>query len=182
MRMTPQYFHTIPTSCTILPTAHSTKISTCTYLMHNPSFTHINMALSTTHSTVFRHQDNPHLHCSAGIKVPNITHTLTGHKDSALLMHSQLLHTRLTTSAVLSSNEVAATHNITHSRCTSTCTTHLALPTPQPSTALAPVHAINARHHWQNATSCRDDLKVLWCHSPSSWGDMCLFSFRKPFL
>ena len=37
---------------------------------------------------------------------------------------------------MLSSNCVAATHNITHSPCTSTCTTHPVLPNPLPSTTL----------------------------------------------
>ena len=30
MGMTPQYFHTIPISCVILPTIHSPKLTTCT--------------------------------------------------------------------------------------------------------------------------------------------------------
>ena len=57
------------------------------------------------------------------------------HTDSALLVHS-------TASAYktdrISSNCVAATHNTTHSPCTSTCTTHPVLPThcfPPPSYA-----------------------------------------------
>ena len=49
---------------------------------------------------------------------------------------SQFLHTRQTIPAMLSSNYIAATHNITHSPCTSTCTTQTALPTPLPSTTL----------------------------------------------
>jgi len=39
-----------------------------------------------------------------------------------------------------------ATHNTIHSPCTSTCITHPALPTTLPS------------------TTCRDGVKVLWCH------------------
>ena len=38
-------------------------------LMHNSSFTHINMALSTAHSTPFCLQDNPYLPRSAAINL-----------------------------------------------------------------------------------------------------------------
>ena len=36
MGVTPQYFHTIRTSCAILPTIHTTKFSTCTLAYSHP--------------------------------------------------------------------------------------------------------------------------------------------------
>ena len=32
-----------------------------------------------------------------------------------------------------------------------------------------PMHTTNTRHNWQNSTRCRDDVKVLWCHSHLVW-------------
>ena len=62
-----------------------------------------------------------------------------------------------------SSNYIAATHNITHSPCTSKCTTH-------------PHHPPHYKKHkaywckwWQNGTRFRDGMKVLWCHSHLVW-------------
>ena len=49
--------------------------------------------------------------------------------DSALLMHFAASAYRTDLSAMLSSNCVAATHNVTHSPCTSTCTPHPSLHT-----------------------------------------------------
>ena len=50
----------------------------------------------------------------------------------------QFLHTHKTEHICHAqySNYIAATHNITHSKCTSTCTTYPALPIPLPSTTL----------------------------------------------
>ena len=60
-----------------------------------------------------------------------------------------LLHTRQTISAMLSSDYSAATHNITYnSPCTSTYTTHSALPNPKPSTTLLCTQLTNTRHSW----------------------------------
>ena len=51
----------------------------------------------------------------------------------------QFLHTHKTEHICHAqySNYIAATHNITHSKCTSTCTTYPALPIPLPSTTKA---------------------------------------------
>ena len=62
------------------------------------------------------------------------------------------------------SNYIGATHNITHSPCTSTCTPHPAIPTSQPSTTLLCTQLTNTKHSWQNATRCRDGVKLLWSH------------------
>ena len=67
------------------------------------------------------------------------------------------------------SNYIAATHNITHSPCTSTCTTHPPLPSPLPSTTLPCTQLTNAKYTWQNGTRCRDGVNVLWCHSLFVW-------------
>ena len=71
------------------------------------------------------------------------------------------------------SNYIVAIHNITHSPCTSKCTTHPPLPTPLPSTTILCTQLTNAKHicvakWWQNGTRCRDGVKVL-CHSHLVW-------------
>ena len=91
------------------------------------------------------------------------------HTNMSILQHilhinifdtPQLLHTRHTVSAMLSSNCVAATHNTTHSPCTSTCTTHPALHTQHyPTHCLPPpcVYTTNTRHSWHKMWG--------WCES-----------------
>ena len=66
-------------------------------------------------------------------------------------------------------NYLTATHILAHSPCTSTCTPHQALPTPLPSTILLCTQLTNTKHNWQNGTECRDDMKLLWCHSNLVW-------------
>ena len=63
------------------------------------------------------------------------------------------------------SNCIAATHNITHSPCTSKCTTHPPLPTPLQKNK----NKSYLCKRWQNGTRCRDGVKVLWCHSHLVW-------------
>ena len=107
MGMTPQYFHTILTSCAILPPQNSLHA----YLpVHNLFHTQINKAL---HGLPL--QDNSYLPCSATIHIvyPRHNSHFDMTTDLALLMHS-------TASAYkadhichdLYSNVVAATHNI----------------------------------------------------------------------
>ena len=64
---------------------------------------------------------------------------------------------------------IAATHNITHSPYTLTCTPHPALPSQLPSTTLLCTQLTNTKHSWQNGTRCRDGVKLLWCHSHLVW-------------
>ena len=160
--MTPQHFQTIPTSCVILPTMYTTKLS----YMHTGLFT----PTKSTHQQGTQHcsfhsllhtKKKQYLPCSAATKVHNITDTPTHHTDSALLMYSTLpLHTRQTITAMLiESKKICSTHSITHSQCTSTCSTHPALPTTLPSTTLC-TQLTNTRHSWQNGTRCRDGGKV----------------------
>ena len=82
---------------------------------------------------------------------------------------SHFLHTRQTIPAMLNSNYIASTHNITHSPCTSTCTTHPAIPSQLPSTTLLCTQLTNTKHSWQNGTRFRDGLNVLWCRSHLVW-------------
>ena len=97
-------------------------------------------------------------------------------KHNSLSMHAQhylctpqLLHTRQTISAMLSSNCIAATQNTTHSPCTSTCTKHTPSTTQPTALHNSPMHTTNPRHSWQNGTRCRDGVKVLWCCSHLVW-------------
>ena len=57
----------------------------------------------------------------------------------------------------------------THSPCTSTCTTHPAIPSQLPSTTLLCTQLTNTKHSWQNGTRCRDGVNVLWCRSHLVW-------------
>ena len=66
-----------------------------------------------------------------------------------------LLHVRWTISAMLSRNEVAATHNITHSPCTATPTTHLELHTP---------HAFHVQDNHPVHTSNKHKAQLAKCH------------------
>ena len=86
---------------------------------------------STQHFSLHILPHKRHLPCSAAIKFHDIIiFTLTCHIDPALLMHStaSAYKTDHISHAQYSSYTVA-THNITHSPCTSMCTTHSALPT-----------------------------------------------------
>ena len=57
----------------------------------------------------------------------------------------------------------------THSPCTSTCTTHPAIPSQLPSTTLLCTQLTNTKHSWKNGTRCRDGVNVLWCRSHLVW-------------
>ena len=57
---------------------------------------------------------------------------------------------------------IAATHNISHSPCTSTSTHHTAFHNPLHTTNKHTKHICVSS---QNGTRCRDGVKVLWCHS-----------------
>ena len=102
---------------------------------------------------------------------------------------SQFLHTRETMPAILNSNYIASTHSIhTLHDCTSTCTTHPALPSQLPSTALLRTQLTNTKHSWQNGTRCRNGFKCVVVSFPSCLIDfegfhpyLRLFSFRKRF-
>ena len=127
----------------------------------------MNKVLSIPHSPVFYIRDNPYLPCSAAIKFHNIaTSTCT----------PQFLHTRKTEHICHAqySNYIAVTHNVAHSKCTSTCTTHPALPIPLPSTTLLCTQLTDTKHICVSGgkmacTRCRDGVKVLWCHSHLVW-------------
>ena len=78
------------------------------------------------HSTVLHIKDGPYLPCSAAI---NLTAQQT--PSIAYALHSFCIQSRQTNIRHAQySNYIAATHNITHSPCTSKCTTHPPLPTP----------------------------------------------------
>ena len=56
------------------------------------------------------------------------------------------------------SNYIIATHNITHSKCTSTCTTHLPLPIPLPSTTLL---CTNNKHKAYLCKWCQNSMHKM---------------------
>ena len=99
-------------------------------------------------------------------KFHNITYTLyiqTHHCSCTL----QLLHTRQTISAILNSNYIAATHNTTHSPCTSTCTTYPALPSPL-AFHNPPICTQLTQGRFGKMTQAVE-VVVLWCHSHLVW-------------
>ena len=98
-------------------------------------------------------------------KFHNITYTLyihTQHCSCTL----QLLHKRQTISAILNSNYIAATHNTTHSPCTSTCTTHPALPSPL---AFHNPPICTQLTQGRVGKMAQAVEMVLWCHSHLVW-------------
>ena len=58
IEMTPQNFHTISTSCAILPTMHITKLSRCALDYAHP-YSYISTTHSALHSTAFLHIGQP---------------------------------------------------------------------------------------------------------------------------
>ena len=108
----------------------------------------------------------------AAIKSQSITNSNIPHRPSiAHALHSFCIHHIC---HAWYSNYIVANHNITHSPCTSKCTTHPPIPTPLPSTTLLCTCTTNKHKAylckwWQNGTRCRDGVKVLWCHSHLVW-------------
>ena len=85
---------------------------------------------------------------------------------TAHALQSFCIQARQTLSAMLSiatTLYISATHNITHSPCKSTCTTHPATPTTLPSTTLLCTQQAYLCKWQQNGTRCRNGVKVLWC-------------------
>ena len=93
----------------------------------------------------YSHPLNEHgtQHCSLH-SFPHKRQSVSAMFSSSKISHHNLnsqhitrfLHTRQTIPAMPSNNYIAATHNVTHFPCTSTCTTHPPLPSPLPSTTL----------------------------------------------
>ena len=69
------------------------------------------------------------------------------------------------------SNYTAATHNITHSPCTSTYTTHPPLLTSLPSTTLLCTQLINTKHVFVSGSKMAQDVGMVWkcCHFHFVW-------------
>ena len=66
------------------------------------------------------------------------------------------------------SNYIAATHNTTHSPCTSTCTTHPALPSPL-AFHNPPICTQLTQGRVGKMAQAVEMVKVLWCHSHLAW-------------
>ena len=91
MAMTPHYFHTIPTSCAVLLTMHTTKLSTCiSYCSHQLlrwmyNYTPQGTQHCSLHSLLYIRQpispvpSLPHLRCSVAIMLQPPTTQLTLH-------------------------------------------------------------------------------------------------------
>ena len=81
---------------------------------------------------------------------------------------------------MLSSNCVVATHNTTHTPCTSTCTPHPELPNPLPSATFLSTRHKTELAKWHKVLMCCGVVPACL----AGWGFhpyMCLFIFRKLF-
>ena len=102
---------------------------------------------SVSFTPVFHIKDNPYLTCFTAITFHKLQHTIqiqhwscTPHTVSAYSQHRPYLPCSVY-------NYIqTATHNITHSPHTSTCTTFPPLPTPLPSTTLLCTQLTNTKH------------------------------------
>ena len=110
----------------------------------------MNTALFTAHALdSLPHKNTIHitiLPCSAAIKFQNIhvPFTPTCHTDPALFMHSIASEYKTDIiSSMFTCNYIAASHNITHFPCISSCTTQPAVPVPLPQPSM---HTTNTRH------------------------------------
>ena len=154
---TPQHFHTTPTSCAILPTMHTTKLSTSysiciewtrySALLTPQSYTHKRWPISAMFS-------------SNKISQHNLDSNIPHRPSIAQALHSFCMQSRQTICHVQYSNYNAAIHNITHSPCNQNAL----------HTHHYPLHYNNKNEsylckRWQNGTRCRDGVKVLWCRS-----------------
>ena len=83
--------------------------------------------------------------------IPYSSHNSHSNKLHRLLMHTTTSAYKLNCIILLISSEVAAIHNTTHSSCTTTCTTHPVLLTPQPSTCK---NTLLCTQGWFNGTRC----------------------------
>ena len=131
----------------------------------------MNKVLSIAHSTVFHIKDNPFLLCSAAIKFHNMTNSNISYRSST--DHGlKFLHTGKTENIchAQDSNYITATHNTTHSHCTST---YQHTPSTTHPPAFHNPSAYNKQTQsilcisgsMQRGTRCRGGVKVLWCHS-----------------
>ena len=91
---------------------------------------------------------DPYLPCSAAVKFHNITYTPCNipYRPSTPKFCTQARQAICAMLSIATTLFIAATHNITHSPCTSTCTTHPATPTTLPSTTLLCTQLTNTKH------------------------------------
>ena len=115
------------------------KLSRCTLAYLHP----LNKQTVDSLHSLPRTRYLPH---SAAIKFLTFQHAI---QTQHCLCTPQLLHTRQTMFAMLSSNCVAATHNTT--------------------SATLLMHTTNTRHSRQNGTRCRDGVKVVFVSSHLVW-------------
>ena len=149
MGMTPQHFHTSPTSCAILPTTHTTKFLHALNLFMCIEWTQ----LCSLHSLTLKRR--PISPMFSGNKI-----STTDHKTQHCSCTPQFLHTVKTDHICHAqyTNYIAATRNITYSPCTSKCTTHSPLPSHNPSLHTTNNHKAYLCKWRQNDTRCKDGV------------------------
>ena len=129
MGMTPQHFHTIPTSCAICQLCTLQNSLHALTLFIHIEWTRFSTQLCSLHSLTHKRRPMSAMVSSNKTSQHNLNSNIY-HTDPLLLMH--FLHTVKTDHVCHAqySNYIAATHNITHSPCTSKHTTHPPLSTP----------------------------------------------------
>ena len=134
----------------------------------------MNKVLSIAHSTVFHRsisamfssnkiskQKNLSILSDPTLLMHNLNSSIPYRPNTAHALHSFCIQAREAISAMLSiatTLYIAATHNITHSPCTSTCTTHHHIVFHN-----SPLHTTNKHKAYlckwrQNGTRCRDGV------------------------
>ena len=172
MGMTPQHFHSIPTSCVIMPTMNITKLSTGTLPIH---MHWMNKVLSIVHSTVF-HWSVSAMFSSSKISQHNLNSNILYRPSTAHVLQSfciqarqvgHICHAQYSNYIVHcrhpQHNSLAVHINMHHTPSTSH---HTALHNPLHTTNKHKAHLSKWR---QNGTRCKDGVQVLWCHSHLVW-------------
>ena len=128
------------------------KVATHAALLTPQSYTHKRRPISAMSSSnkILQHNLNSHI-----LHRPSI----------AKALHIFCMQSRQTISAMLS---IATIHcsNPQHNLLSMHIKTHYTSTTTHPTTKK---HKAYLCKQWQNGTSCRDGVKVLWCHSNLVW-------------
>ena len=96
-----------PYNFAILPTMHTTKLTTCTLCYSSIHTQLINTTLSTAHSTAFHMKANPYLPCPAAIQFHNNLYSNMPYRPSIVhALHSLCIATRWTISAMHSNDYI----------------------------------------------------------------------------
>ena len=141
MEITPQHFHTILTSCAILPTMPTTNslhALTCSLFKHTKWTGHSDCSLHSLPLIHFQQQYNFTTYLT-------LQHTIQTQHCSCTPVFC--MHAAKQIISAMLSMYIAATHNISYPPYISTCTTHRAIPTSLPLPQSSSTHTTNKHKH-----------------------------------